>query len=462
MLHTLFTLALHCLQFTLIHSLITTLHCTATVSARRHDGAGRGLVFFNNYVRNLTMSTHTGVSLSIALPDHSTMTVPDGTGTGPITVADGASFFWPIRLPLAGGALQLRYATAQPIASVGDGSAGAPTVLFFLLPAGTGPTAEFAFEDAALLNVQACAGSCSIDTTRNLLFAYGLPPSRGPALTVSVKATAATYTIVLLGEDDAARLWFGRLAGTRRAFLSAPGDSTLLRFAAPSDGAASALTLSTEAAGAPVALSIYPAPSRLSVGGNALPPQPDGGLFMRYSITSEPPVASVSVGLVRAASPPPPMTNGRLGYPDEPGVDGTLNGAAWASAGVWSIALSGATAPVPDGIDLRLRFNYTGDMARLYSVPPSVANASVTTLISDAYWNAPRSSAQLWSAPLTRPLGRALPLSPLTLRIIALRPDSPIWLDAWPSFGTGPAGSALLLSGVELLQTESIELEAAA
>ena len=417
----------------------------------RTDGAGRGVIFVNNYVRNVTMAAHSGVRFDVAMPDTSTVSVPDSSSPA-VDVDSGAVFFWPVQLPM-GGLLALRYATAQPLASVGNNTGTAASrVFFFALARGTGTTGEFAFNKASTITVTTCApGHCTVDAVRDILFVRNISPSRAAAFSLFIGTD--TFTFVLLKHIDAEGQWFGDVAGLRRAFLTASPaqvDATLLRFPGRD-----MLSVTTEAAGSPTHFSVYPPPSRIADGnGNAIPAENDG-IFTSYTAQSRGPVKDVTVTLVTPASAPPMPANGPLGYADEPGADGTLSGASWASAAVWSLALTGDGVPVPDGVNLRLRVNYTGDFARLYSVPSSVTNASVSTLVSDSYWNAPKTSDQFWGVPLTRPLGRVLPPM-MTLRIIALRQDAQIWLDTWPQFGSGPGGSALELNAVDLVQSEDL------
>ena len=123
---------------------------------------------------------------------------------------------------------------------------------------------------------------------------------------------------------------------------------------------------------------------------------------------------------------------------------------------------------------MRLRVNYTGDVARLYLSPGD--DAPVGALLGDHFFNAAGDEAGLWRVGLTRVLpssngerggGRAVELPcNLTLRVLGLREDAGTWvaLDTWPlsDFGTGPNGSALVLHGVAVEVTATVAWEAVA
>ncbi len=121
-------------------------------------------------------------------------------------------------------------------------------------------------------------------------------------------------------------------------------------------------------------------------------------------------------------------------------------------------------------VESLLRFDWVGDVARLYS--NSSDTAGMGSLIADVFYNSPGGREELWTVSLTRALEASSPLAgglrdgsgmtTLTLRALALRADADayIGLDSWPNdFGTGPQGSALALKGVEAFQTISLPLQ---
>ena len=125
--------------------------------------------------------------------------------------------------------------------------------------------------------------------------------------------------------------------------------------------------------------------------------------------------------------------------------------------------VSSGSAPLPPGADVRLRFDWVGDVARLYSSSDDAA--PVSALLGDAFYNSPATSDALWELSLTRALPQGAPVAGVyTLRLLPLRADASasVGLDSWPKFGTGPGGSALELRAVTALCTVSVQLAAAA
>ena len=405
--------------------------------AARSDGRGAALLFFLTYARGLPLAPQTGVRLSVRLPGNVTLDVP-AAASPTVDLPAGAAWAWPVYPPLPGG-LRMAYALAQPAGTVA-GAAG-PVVLLAAQP---GVPTELKFDDAAALRVVACAGACAVEG--GALLARRLPAGRGAALVLDAP-DGARVTFVVLAPADAARLYVGRVAGAARAMLlDAPDedDDALVEMDADA-GAAGALRVRARGA---AALSMLPPPAALvRADGSAIAPAPDG-LFSSYAVAAAAPCGvAAAVTAVSPGAVPPPAPIGPRKQPVAPGNDGTLSG-AWAAAAVWSVALSGA---MPPGADVRLRFNWTGDAARLYSSP--AADAPLAALLGDAFFNAADTRNTLWSVSLARAApALALPAT-LTLRVVPLRADADavIGLDAWPAFGGGPGGTALSLDAVDVI-----------
>jgi hypothetical protein len=129
----------------------------------------------------------------------------------------------------------------------------------------------------------------------------------------------------------------------------------------------------------------------------------------------------------------------------------------WAAAAVYNVTLAGAPPPAAD---VRLVIDWTGDVARLYDSP--APDAPLSALLGDAFFNSPAETAALWSVSLSRatPPGAPLPAA-LTLRVLPLRADASAYvaLDSWPAFGTGPGGSALAVTSVDVVCALTVELD---
>lgn len=400
---------------------------------------------------------------SLILPGGAQLSVPSAASPA-VSIASGAYFAWPIGLPMpwqgdgADAPIALTYALAQPLGYVQGAAPGdAATLLLGVTP---GVPVELCFAAGASLTVLSCAGACSLEG--GSLFARSLPPGRAPAVSLRLPSGLTLDVVVLDAAAGADRLWFGQLAGARRAFLTQPQSATLLEFDGAQDGETTPrVILVADAGPATVPLSILPAPTSLAVAGGAVLRGADDGAFTTYAVPLAPPVVSVSASLVSAGTLPPPVVPGPRGGAASPGLDGSLIG--WDAAGVWSLAFSPPGARLPPGAEARLCVNYTGDAARIYANASD--SAPYPSLLSDNFYNAPSPSApdRLWCAPLTRILGGgpALPAE-LTLRILALRNDSRplIGLDTWPPLG-GPGGvSSLALHAVALEVALAVELVA--
>jgi len=155
---------------------------TTTLRAAARMEGDHGFLFVNNYERNYPLSAHPAVQFRLKTPS-GTLTIP----AKPAAIPSGAYFIWPVNLRLGAGAL-LRYATAQPLARIGD------TVFFFATP---GIAADFAFD-----------GDVTFQAVK---------PSTAVAFTVG------GVKIVLLTREQAENCWRGEVDGQERLVLSPAG-----------------------------------------------------------------------------------------------------------------------------------------------------------------------------------------------------------------------------------------------
>jgi beta-galactosidase len=430
----------------------------------RFDGNSTScLIFVNNYVRNLNMENQTGVRFQIAFPStfsttFQTLTVP-ALSSPAVSIESGLFFIWPVFLPMPkqASALQMTYALAQPL-----GSISTSTGLVFIFAATPGVPTEFCFENASMLTVEHCSGFCQIEGTR--LFARNLTAGRSAALVLGLGSISDSISFVVLDKESGSeRVWFGNLAGQRRAFISDPLDALSAGtdlFEFDGENTSAPLLRVVTDRNESVSFSILPAPSDLRLeqgGGNSLIGVPDG-VFTRYSVTLSPSPVSLLVELLSNATFPPPATN------TAPGDDGDLSG-AWNTSSVWNISfLPPNFTPSDNETEFILVIDFDGDAARLLT--SSSPTAGYVDVVNDVFFNNPSNEVlgnMLWETPLTRLLGNTLP-NELTLRIIPLRSDSnnEIALDEWPQTGTGPSNdngtitSSLVLRSIQLRRRATV------
>jgi hypothetical protein len=296
----------------------------------------------------------------------------------PTRIPKDAYMIWPFNLDL-GGAL-LKYATAQPLCRVAD---------CFVFFAPTGVDAEFVFDPQTL----------AADSRARF---RELKP--GTDCVFSIRArNGAGAKIMLLTEEQARHCWKANIWGADRLFLSSAGlvfDGEKLRVQSrnPAD----------------LSFAVYPAPP-LAMKGVA------DGVFTRFAGSATTRKINVEWKRLKPAAPARPVktdAKGAVLAPDD---------ADFADAGVWQVRVR-VPKDALDGIhEMFLRIDYTGDVGRAY-----LGNR----LISDDFY-----FGRVWEIGLKQFAPEVLEKG-LTLKILPLRKDAPIYLpkDRWPSFGeTGEA-----------------------
>ena len=114
--------------------------------------------------------------------------------------------------------------------------------------------------------------------------------------------------------------------------------------------------------------------------------------------------------------------------------------ADFAQAAVWHVKLPAGVVP---SRDLRLRVRYTGDVIRAYLGDK---------LIDDDFYNARPFEIGL------RRYGPAVYQDGLTLKILPLREDAPIYITDRSQLKFDDAHTALALEGVEVIETHEVRL----
>lgn len=380
--------------------------------AARTDGHS-GFIFVNNYQRLLPMPAKEGVQFQLKLRD-TELRVP----SEPFTVPADSSFFWPSNLDL--GEARLIYATAQPICRV---EAHGKLVVVFAQTKGV--PSEFVFEGNGL-TVENAHGK--VMSAEGRLHIRHVKPGAGAALWLRT-ANGQQLGIVLLDEDQSLTCWKATLLGRERIFLTrsslvVDGNQVRLSSSDPAD----------------LTVAIFPSPQLRSAEG---PPLKEGeeGLFRCFTPPSIS-VRTVKVEFVplQEAGPARQIPLALRGVLQSGGIAEAPSDQDFASAAVWRVKL-------PETLDatrnLLLRVHYAGDVARFYLDGQ---------LLDDNFYN---------GNPFDLGLKRYAPdiyQKELLLKILPLRKDAPIYLakEAWPDFGGAP--SAVVLSGIKVIEQHEVKL----
>lgn len=342
-----------------------------------------GFLFFNNHVRQYPMPAQTGVRFEIALPG-GTLTLP----SSPVDIPAGAYFIWPLNLDLDG--VKLRYATAQPVLRL---DAGAQGIVHVFAPT-PGVVAEFALAD----------GVKTLSAEGAQLLPIGTSTGSG-------KAVGRPVSVLLLSQEEVARLQVLDVAGQRRLVFSdqqawVAGDKLLLR------------GLATR----PLRAGIFPALAKPRAPG--LTVTQDGALqYLSFAADMAEPALAVQP-LREARTAPRILTGGLAGAALQPIPE------AFGAAASWQLKLPAALPAQAE--DVLLELDFVGDIGRLFAG---------TRLLDDWYFN-----GQRWQVGL-RQFGLK-PGATLSLSVLPLRADAPIYIDAAhrPRFAEGQAQVAELRS----------------
>lgn len=355
--------------------------------AARSDGAS-GFVFMSNYVRQYPMAVQKDVQFRVDL-DQGPLTFP----ARPVDVPQGAYFIWPFNMDLAGA--KLVYGTAQPVTRLTVD--GVETFVFFT--AG-GMPAEFAFDAATVRGVKASSGASRMTDGR--LVISGLKAGLGEAISLR-SADGNRVSIILLDRSQAGELTVQTLAGKPRLVLSAnpafaDGDTLDLRAVGDNN----------------FRFSVYPALDTAPTANLQLRRVKSGGLFQTFTATAQGREIAVKVTPIRPARTASPiLSGGPAKAPMEPSPEQFGKSAAWR-----------LETPVNalDGVsDVLLRIDYRGDVGRVFSG---------VRMLDDHYFD-----GQPWEVGLKRFSGALA--APLTLTVLPLRADAPIYIEHRPEIAAG-------------------------
>lgn len=380
-------------------------------AAVRSDGI-HAFVFLNNYERNYTLPKHDGFQLQLKLAGE-TLLIP----RAPTTLPSGAYPIWPVNMPV--GSTRLRYATAQPLAHLDQ----ARTWVFF---AWDGLPAEFAFAEASGDQVE--APGCQIAHEGGITYVTGLRPGPGAAITLwHAHAEGSPVRIIVLTQAQALQCWQAPLLGRDRIWLS-PAS---LSFEASKVHA-------TSRNPGQLRLEVYP-DLPAAIGGFVGAGR--DGIFQAWdsNLSIDQAIPKPTVTVTTETRNPAPV---RVGPPSRP-VALEPQDEAFANAPSWTIHL-----PKPINHDLGRAFlsiTYEGDVARIYTG---------ARLDNDNFYK-----GTPWELGLWRYTPEELSEG-LTLKILPLRKDAPVFFEKTvrPAFASD--GLALRLIDVRVLEEYEADLSA--
>jgi hypothetical protein len=350
-------------------------------------------LFYDGHIRQYPTPAREQVRFAVKLPG-GTVTLP----RHPVDLPAGAYFAWPVNFDMDGQ--RLTYATAQPLAKLDDGT--------WVFAAQDGVPVEFALGDQARGCVQ--AGRAHVDADAGGVIVDGIRPGLDAAFTLRCRDRSAV-TVIVLSQAQARQAAIGTFQDRRRLVLS---DAQ-----AYFDGG----RLVLRSPGQPhVRAAVYPPLPAVPRASTALKAEGRDGLFQVLDASLPVRDVPVAVTPLRAAQAARPV---RIG--------GNANAAvapdpeAFGASAAWQLDV-GAASRSKDVDSLLLDVDFTGDVARLFDG---------TRLVDDWYYNGQRWQFDLGNLPARLPAQR---LGPLTLTVLPLRADAPIYLprEHRPDFGGKP------------------------
>jgi beta-galactosidase len=370
---------------------------TPRVTARLQDD--HGFIFLNNYQRTYPLPERKQFQVRLELSS-SVINVP----RAPVNIPSGAYTIWPVNLAM--GNSHLRYATAQLLCKLDDPN----TFVFFAWP---GIAPEFAFEETDGATIENLGGTIVRD--RGITYIEGIEPGTQVAIRLHQR-TGADVNIIVLARQQALDTWKMTVGGRERLILSATQiylDQDNLHL------------LSEDAS--QLKAGFFPA---LAHTGTGITPAGEDGIFKLYAAHLHPAPVSAQVVKTQDAGVAPPLRLGKemMGkqialVPDD---------SAFESAATWAIKLP---CVEPAAGKVFLRIIYEGDVARFYVDGK---------LLTDNFYN-----GTPWWIGLDRIPCRDW--SHLTLKILPLRNQAPIYLPKAARPSPSPDGQIVKLNEIQIV-----------
>lgn len=357
--------------------------------ALRSDGRS-GFFFFNNYVRGTAMPPRPALQLRIKLHG-SELLLP----RAPIDLPSGAYGIWPFRLDMDG--LTLHYATAQLMTKLDT-----PKGVAYVFVQTPGVPAEFALEQAASISMDAHA-TARTEIRGNIVYLRDAKPNLASPITIRRQGRKPLELIVLT-QAQAENCWKVRIAGQDRLLLTSAdlfADETHITLR--SLGKRS------------FRVSLFPGlnPNQQLAASAALRKTTTGDGLQTYMTELPPAAPSLTISREKLAGDAPPVGVGPTLSWRPHGVAIAPTDAAFRQAAAqWNLRIGWPHQR--DISDVFLRVDYQGDVARLLTAG---------RLLDDDFYN-----GTAWRVGLRRYRTNA-GMPPLTLEILPLRSDAPIFLE---------------------------------
>lgn len=382
----------------------------------RTDGK-MGFVFVNNYVREQTMPARRDVQFAVKLPGQKKALIP----AMPVDIPSGAYFAWPFGLDLSG--VPLKYATAQLIARTTVNGEELVSL---------GCTQDVRCEVALEGTAWKLALPTGIKRTERegaTIFTWQRPEAAAH-VTLRVKSLdgQGTVELVLLSPKAARETWMVPMGGSTRLFATSADV-----FAG--DGAVTLQQLGD----AKFNFAVYPELASAPACSVKLTPEAEGG----FTAALKPYQVAVEAKQSKSAGPAPQVGFGPALRWRPKGVAEAPDEATWsADAAQWSLQMKPDVLP-PGVAALFLRVDYTGDEARLLTDG---------TLLDDNFYN-----GMPWVVGLKRyRVDGSIPA--LTLDILPIRADSPIYLEPAARAAVGASGQTAVLRGVSIVPQYRLQI----
>jgi hypothetical protein len=254
-----------------------------------------------------------------------------------------------------------------------------------------GVESEFAFDENRIIEIEG-AGRQVIEN--GLIRLDQLKPGLTCLITVTAKGGSQSQ-ILLLTQSQARQVWKANIWGQERVFLSPDPlffDEHTLHLRSRQSGTAR--------------FSIFPAPKSLKSANGQLLSTKNEGVFTHYEFNIPQVEIPIEAVQIQTAAPANPVRMGHSGVAQAPDSD------QFAGAETWQVKIPALSLENID--ELFLCVSYAGDVARAYLGDQ---------IIDDEFYH----SRAAWEIGLSRFAPDVLEKG-LTLRILPLRKDAPIYL----------------------------------
>jgi beta-galactosidase len=356
---------------------------TSTPRVAVRTNGTSGIVFVNNYVRQLPMPARPGFQVAITLPN-AKLSIP----AKPIDIPANTYFAWPFNLML--GEARLQYSTAQVLTRLD--TPNGKLVVFFALPSIT-PT--FSFDASTVQSIS--AGTAPPSREKGSIVFSSLKPGLNSTITVTDTSGAKTTILLLTQQQAEQTALFKTNSGNHLALSSSTVFFDGTRFHLRS------------AASPTQQIALLP---DLHLSDSK---QEREGLWTVHTVTQPQQRPTLHLKQTQSATARAAMDMGPVIDWRKVAVPTVPPESDFAHAAEWKLQITDANM---SGLsELFLNLNFTGDIGRVFG---KVHNA--TTLLDDNFYN-----GALWQIGL-----KATDTSlnePLKLSLLPLPKISPIYLD---------------------------------